>query len=62
VKANLLTEAVANSLTLDALRELAPKAEPGRAAALNAGFGGGAPTDDWAGYSLNALIDKKEAK
>ncbi|MCZ0964312.1 hypothetical protein [Paracoccus benzoatiresistens] len=41
VTANLLTEAVANSLTLDALRELAPKGEPGKAAALNGATGGG---------------------
>lgn len=61
VKANLLTEAVANALTLDALKELAPKAEPGKAAALNAGGFGGAQADEWAGYSLNALLDK-EAK
>lgn len=38
VKANLLTEAVANSLSLDALKELAPKAEPGKAAPLNSQF------------------------
>lgn len=36
VNANLLTEPVANALTLDALRELAPKVAPGRAAAMNA--------------------------
>lgn len=40
VTANLLTEAVANGLTLDALRELAPKGEPGKAAALNGAAGG----------------------
>jgi len=38
VKANLLTEAVAYTLSIDALKELAPKAEPGRAAALNGAF------------------------
>ncbi|MFC3169231.1 hypothetical protein [Paracoccus fontiphilus] len=54
VKANLLTEAVANGLTLDALRELAPKGEPGKAAALNASAGGGKDADPWAGYDLNA--------
>lgn len=59
VKANLLTQAVANGLTLDALKELAPKAEPGKAAALNAAFGGGAG-DEWADYDINAMI--KEGK
>lgn len=38
VKANLLTEAVANSLSIEALKELAPKAEPGKAAPLNGQF------------------------
>ena len=54
VKANLLTEAVANALTLDALRELAPKGEPGKAAALNGATGGGNDADPWSGYDLNA--------
>jgi hypothetical protein len=40
VKANLLTEAVAKELTLNALKELAPKATPGKAAALNGAFKG----------------------
>lgn len=55
VKANLLTEAVANGLTLDALRELAPKAEPGKAAALNAGGFGGAANDE---TELAAMLAK----
>jgi hypothetical protein len=38
VKANLLDEDTAGELTLNAARALAPKAEPGAAAALNAGF------------------------
>lgn len=38
VKANLLTETVANELTLNALKELAPKAEPAHAAALNSAY------------------------
>lgn len=38
VKANLLTEAVANSLSIEALKELAPKAEPGKAAPLNSQY------------------------
>lgn len=37
VAANTLTEAVANTLTLEALKELAAKSVPGKAAALNAG-------------------------
>lgn len=53
VKANLLTEPVANALSLDALRELAPKATPGQAAALNGAACGG-DADPWAGYDLNA--------
>jgi len=40
VKANLLTEAVAKELTLSALKELAPKAEPGKATGLNSTFKG----------------------
>ena len=58
VKANLLTEPVANALTLDALRELAPKGEPGKAAALN-GAGGTGDADAWAGYDLNANLEAK---
>ncbi|MDR2309767.1 MAG: hypothetical protein LBE54_02140 [Brucellaceae bacterium] len=38
VKANLLTEVVANSLSIEALKELAPKAEPGKAAPLNSQY------------------------
>ena len=38
VKANLLTETVANELTLNALKELASKAEPAHAAALNSAY------------------------
>ncbi|GAA5540442.1 hypothetical protein [Brucella sp. NBRC 113783] len=49
VKANLLTEAVANTLSIDALKELAPKAEPGRAAALNGAF---KPTSDKPGFKV----------
>lgn len=48
VKANLLTEAVANGLTLDALRELAPKAEPGKAAGLHNALG----KDENGGFKL----------
>lgn len=42
VKANTLSEEAAKGLTLEALRELAPKAKPGAAAPLNAAFTGGA--------------------
>ena len=59
-KANLLTEGAAKAMPMNALKELAAKAEPGKAAALNAAFGGGG-ADEWAGYDMNALIDK-EAK
>lgn len=58
VKANLLTEPVANALTLDALRELAPKGEPGKAAALN-GASGATEADPWDGYDLNAKMEAK---
>jgi hypothetical protein len=59
VKANVLSEAAAKELTINALKELAAKAAPGKAAAIN-----GAPLiasadDDFAGYDLNALIDAK---
>lgn len=45
VKANLLDEATAGELTLNAARALAPKAEPGTAAALNSGFKPGGAGD-----------------
>lgn len=41
VKANMLTEAVAKELTLNALKELAVKAEPGKSTGLNSSFKGG---------------------
>lgn len=61
VKANLLTEGAANELTLNALRELAPKAEPGKAAALNGAFNGPGEADTFADYDLNANLDKEKA-
>lgn len=61
VKANLLTEAAAGELTLNALRELAPNAEPGKAAPLNGAFNGSKKTDDFADYDLNANIEEKAA-
>lgn len=60
VKANILTEDVAKGLTNAALKELAAKAEPGKAAPLNAGGFGGGGQDEWAGYSLNAMIEEKK--
>ncbi|MEY4075110.1 MAG: hypothetical protein RJA29_2467 [Pseudomonadota bacterium] len=61
VKANILTEEVAKGLTNAALKELAANAGPGKAAALNAGgFAAGGGQDEWAGYSLNALIEEKK--
>ncbi|ASP85017.1 hypothetical protein CDO26_10680 [Sinorhizobium meliloti] len=59
VKANLLTEGAAKELTLNALRELAAKAEPGKAAALNSAFKGSQDADEWAGYDLNANLGKE---
>lgn len=59
VKANLLSEDAAKGLTVNALKELAAKCQPGKAAALNSGGFGGAK-DDWEGYSLNALIEEKK--
>lgn len=62
VKANLLTEDVAKTLTLNAARELAKKAVPGTAAGLNGAPAGLANSDDdeFKGYSLNALIEEKK--
>ena len=63
VKANIMGEDAAKELTLNVARELAKKAEPGTAAALNsAGIGG----DGAELYDLNAVMgltntEKKEA-
>lgn len=60
VKGNLMDEATAKELTLNAARALAAKAKPGKAAPLN-----GAPAianaadDDFAGYDLNAPMEGK---
>lgn len=60
VKGNLMDEATAKELTLNAARALAPKAKPGKAAGLN-----GAPAianaaaDEFAGYDLNAGMEGK---
>lgn len=62
VKANLLSEPAAKELTLNAARELAKKAEPGKAHGFN-----GAPIgvqnsdeDEFKGYDLNANIEGKK--
>lgn len=49
VKANVLSESAAKELTLNALKELATKAEPGKAAALNGAF---KPAGDKPSYKL----------
>ncbi|MDX0808661.1 hypothetical protein GOD80_26245 [Sinorhizobium medicae] len=49
VKANVLSESAAKELTLNALKELASKAEPGKAAALNGAF---KPAGDKPSYKL----------
>lgn len=46
VKANLLDEETAKGLTLNAAKALAEKAKPGKAAALNAAFGGASADKD----------------
>ncbi|MDX0759797.1 hypothetical protein [Sinorhizobium medicae] len=49
VKANVLSESAAKELTLNPLKELASKAEPGKAAALNGAF---KPAGDKPSYKL----------
>lgn len=59
VKANVLSKEAADGLTVNALKELADKlATPGTAAGLNAAFKGNASDDEFAGYDLNAAIEK----
>jgi hypothetical protein len=58
VKANILDETAAKELTLNAARALAKKAEPGKAAGLNAAFGNGAK-DEFEGVDLNAPLEVK---
>lgn len=58
VKANILNEDEAKELTLNAARALAKKAEPGKAAALNARFGGN-DKDEFADVDLNAALEVK---
>ena len=59
VKANVLDEDAAKELTVNALRKLAEKAKPGKAAALNAGGFGGGQADDFADYDINAMMEAK---
>ena len=59
VKANVLDEDAAKELTVNALRKLAEKAKPGKAAALNAGGFGGGQADDFAGYDINKMMEAK---
>lgn len=56
VKANILDEETAKATPLNTLRKLAPKAEPGKAAALNGALGGDTKTS---GFKLPGA-DKKE--
>jgi hypothetical protein len=58
VKANLMDEASAGELTLNAARVLAAKAEPGKAAGLHNAFKA-AGEDDFAGVDLNADLEVK---
>ena len=61
VKANLMPEAAAKELTLNAARALAPKAKPGKAAGLNGAAANlnNAADDDFAGMDLNAGMEAK---
>ena len=60
VKANLLDEATAKELTLNAARKLAEKAKPGKAAGLNGATAlGNAGADEFADMDLNAGMEAK---
>jgi hypothetical protein len=60
VKGNLMDEATAKELTLNAARALAAKAKPGKAAALNGAPAiGNAADDEFAGVDLNAGMEGK---
>ena len=61
VKANILSEDAAKGLTLNALTELAAKAEPGKAAAMNGAFGGEGKKDEFADMDLNKGIKGEAA-
>jgi hypothetical protein len=60
VKANLMDEASAGELTLNAARALAKKAKPGKAANLNGAAAiTNADNDEFAGIDLNAGMEAK---
>lgn len=60
VKANLMDEATAKELTLNAARALAAKAKPGKAAALNGAANlNNSADDEFAGMDLNAGMEAK---
>jgi hypothetical protein len=59
VKANILDEAAAKELTLNAARALAEKAKPGQAAALNSGETPNSTEDEWKDYDLNAALNEE---
>lgn len=57
VKANLLDEAAAKELTLNAARALAANIKDGKAAALNGADKTETDDDEWKDYSLNTAIE-----
>jgi len=59
VKANVLDEDTAKATPLNTLRALAPKAKPGKAAAINGAPAGG-NDNPWQGYDLNAHVKTGE--
>ena len=61
VKANILEEEDAKTLTLNSARKLAEKAKTLPAANLNSAFSATNTQDDeWAGYDMNADIEGKK--
>jgi len=59
VKANIMDEAAAGELTLNAARALAPKAKAGKAANLNPALNSKDDADEFAGVDLNADMEAK---
>lgn len=66
VKANLMTEEVANTLSIDAAKQVASTCKPAKAAAINGAgsnaFGGSSDEDEFADVKLNAAIDAADGK
>ena len=63
VKSNLLDEATAKGLSMEAARALANVAKPGTAAPINGVFNGvTAPVDEFVGYDLNAAMGGTDTK